>query len=282
VPPSSVRRACTRGGAAGRWRRVLAGLADTPDVAFEVAADALDEGAWRESLWQHAAHGVDTVYRRIDGQCSDFHTRVGTVRYPVARTHSLYSPVSRYYGQALRRLDPLRIAVEESRRWGLRLFGWRRTNNYSGNAVARFYLEHPEWREARADGRPAPQLCFAVPEVRAHKIAILAEAVAYGLDGLLIDTLRHPPMVGYHTLVTGAYRRRYGQDPPRTAEPEALPDRNAARWSVSVPPTSPASCASCGRSWPAPAGPGSPSTSGWRRGGTCTTAPTWRRCWTRG
>jgi hypothetical protein len=221
-----------RGRARPGRRRALAGLADTPDVAFEVAADAFEEGAWRESLWQHAAHGFDTVYWRIDGQCADFHTRVGTVRYPVPRTHSLYSPVSRYYGLALQRLDPLRIAVDESRRRGLRLFGWMRTNNYSGNAVADFYRQHPEWWEARADGRPAPQLCFAVPEVRAHKVAILEEAVAYGLDGLLIDTLRHPPMVGYHSLVVGAYRRRYGQDPPRLAEPAALPDPdvNAARW----------------------------------------------------
>jgi hypothetical protein len=239
VPVAAAAAAAAPAAAGGRVRpgrrRTLAGLADTPDVAFEVAADAFEEGAWRESLWQHAAHGIDTVYWRIDGQCSDFHTRVGTVRYPVPRTHSLYSPVSRYYGQALRRLDPLRVAVEERRRWGLRLFGWMRTNNYSGNAVARFYLEHPEWREARADGRAAPQLCFAVPEVRAHKIAILQEAVAYGLDGLLIDTLRHPPMVGYHPLVAGAYRTRYGQDPPRRGDPEdagadADADADAARW----------------------------------------------------
>ncbi len=210
-------------------RRTLAGLVDTPDVSFEVAADSFREEAWRESLWQHAAHGIDTVYWRVDGQCADFHTRVGTVRYSVPRTHDLYSPVSRYFGLALERLDPLRIAVEESRRWGLRLFGWMRANNYSGNAVARFFVQHPEWHEARADGRPAPQLCFAVPAVRAHKGAILREAAAYGLQGLLIDTLRHPPMVGYHPLVTEAFRERFGEQPPRSLDAPVFLERGDDR-----------------------------------------------------
>ena len=218
---------------AGR-RRFVAGLADTPDVSYELAADSFHEDAWRECIWQHAAHGIDTVYWRVDGQCADFHTRVGTVRYSVPRTHDLYSPISRYYGLALQRLDPLRIAVEEKQRWGVRLFGWMRANNYSGNAVARFFIEHPEWHEVREDGAPAPQLCFAVPEVRAHKAAILREAAAYGLDGLLFDTLRHPPMVGYHPAVVAAFRARHGEDPPRESETrlptERTDNRTGERW----------------------------------------------------
>jgi hypothetical protein len=220
--------------ALARRRRFVAGLADTPDVSYELAADSFHEEAWRESLWQHAAHGIDTVYWRVDGQCSDFHTKVGTVRYSVPRTHALYSPISRYYGLALERLDPLRLAVEESRRRGVRLFGWMRANNYSGNAVARFFVEHPEWHEEREDGGPAPQLCFAYPEVRAHKAAILREAAAYGLNGLLIDTLRHPPMVGYAPVVVAAFRERYGEDPPRAPEArlplERTENRSGARW----------------------------------------------------
>ena len=104
-----------------------------------------------------------------------------------------------------------------------------RANNYSGNAVARFFVQHPEWHEARADGRPAPQLCFAVPEVRAHKGAILREAAAYGLQGLLIDTLRHPPMVGYHPLVTEAFRERFGEQPPRSLDAPVFLERGDDR-----------------------------------------------------
>ncbi|MBI3970332.1 MAG: hypothetical protein HY332_03490 [Chloroflexi bacterium] len=215
-------------------RRYIAGLADIPDVGNDIGADALQEEAWREVVAQHARVGIDTVYWRVDGQCPDFHTRIGTVRYSVPRTHTLYSPRFRTYGRALERLDPLRIAVDEKQHWGLRLLGWMRTNNYSGNVVARFFVEHPEWHERREDGSPAPQLCLAVPEVRAHKAAILREAVAYGLDGLLIDTLRHPPMVGYHPVVVEAYKKEYGEDPPREPESRLLPSwveqRTGERW----------------------------------------------------
>ena len=215
-------------------RRAIVGLADIPDVGNDLGADAYQEEAWREIVVQHARVGIDTVYWRVDGQCADFHTAVGTVRYSVPRTHGLYSPRARAYGRALERLDPLRVAAAEAPRRGLRLFGWMRANNYSGNVVARFFVEHPEWHEVREDGSPAPQLCFAVPEVRAHKAAILREAAAYGLHGLLIDTLRHPPMVGYHPLVVEAFEREFGQAPPR--EPRSLrprhlvDDRSGERW----------------------------------------------------
>jgi hypothetical protein len=211
-------------------RRVVAGLADIPDVGNDIGADAYQEEAWREVVAQHARVGIDTVYWRVDGQCADFHTKIGTVRYSVPRTHSLYSPRARTYGRALELLDPLRIAVDEKRRWGLRLLGWMRANNYSGNVVSRFFVEHPEWHERREDGSPAPQLCFAVPEVRAHKTAILREAVAYGLDGLMIDTLRHPPMVGYHPEVVREFRAEYGEDPPRGPEGRPVQGRSEVRF----------------------------------------------------
>jgi hypothetical protein len=215
-------------------RRSIVGLSDIPDVGNDLGADAYQEEAWREVVAQHARVGIDTVYWRVDGQCADFHSTIGTVRYSVPRTHSLYSPRARTYGRALERLDPLRIATDEAQRRGLRLFGWMRANNYSGNVVARFFVQHPEWHEVREDGSPAPQLCFAVPEVRAHKAAIQREAAAYGLQGLLIDTLRHPPMVGYHPLVVEAFRAEYGEPPPR--EPQTrLPqnrvdNRTGERW----------------------------------------------------
>jgi hypothetical protein len=221
---------------AARRRRIV-GLADIPDIGSDICTDAYHEEAWREIVAQHARVGIDTVYWRVDGQCADFHTTIGTVRYASARVHDVYSPRSRCYGRALERLDPLRIAVDEAAKSGLRVFGWMRANNYSSNVVSDFFLQHPEWHEEREDGGEAAQLCFAVPEVRAHKTAILREAAAYGLHGLMIDTLRHPPMVGYHPLVVAAYRERYGEAPPRDradraprGRPERASDETWARW----------------------------------------------------
>src|SRR5207249_1139695 len=39
-------------------RPFVAGLTDTPDVAYELAADAFHPDAWRETFWQHAVHGI--------------------------------------------------------------------------------------------------------------------------------------------------------------------------------------------------------------------------------
>lgn len=203
-------------------KRFFAGLSDIPVVGHELADEAAIEETWRGLIWAHAAHGIDTIYWRIDGQCSDFHTKIGTVRYSTPRVHNLYTPAARYYGLALRAVDPLKIAVDESKRWGLHLFGWMRTNNYSGNVVSQFFVDHPEWHDVRENGRKSPSLCLAFPEVRAHKISILVEAAAYGLNGLMVDTLRHPPLVHYHPIMIDAFRAEYGEDPPR--EPETQMD----------------------------------------------------------
>lgn len=215
-------------------RRQIVGLADIADVGADIGTDAYKQDAWREIVAQHARVGIDTVYWRVDGQCADFHTKIGTVRYSTPRQHDVYSPRSRCYGRALERLDPLRIAVDEGAKCGLRVFGWMRANNYSGNVVSAFFTQHPEWHEQREDGGRAAQLCFAIPDVRAHKAANLREAAAYGLHGLMIDTLRHPPMVGYHPVVVEAFVKRYGELPPRDrseSAPRGRPERASdGRW----------------------------------------------------
>jgi hypothetical protein len=68
--------------------------------------------------------------------------------------------------------------------------------------TSRFYDDHPEWRIAvgphrdfRANwwSRPAGNLNWAVPEVRAQKFQLLQElATKYDIDGLELDFMRHP------------------------------------------------------------------------------------------
>src|SRR5207245_819002 len=153
----------------GGGRPHVVGLCDIPDIAFEFGVDPDEVDVWTSNLWEHARHGVDTVYWRVDGQACAFHTTIGTWDYPCPRVHSVFTPAGRQFGQFLARHDPLQLAVEEGKRLGLRIIGWTRTNSYSGSVVSRFFAEHPEWHEEREDGKPSPQLCFAFREVRAHK-----------------------------------------------------------------------------------------------------------------
>ena len=59
------------------------------------------------------------------------------------------------------------------------------------------------------------KMCYAIPEVRRYTVGILTDAAAYGLQGLSLGFLRHPPFVHYHPVLVDGYRRKYGRLPPR-------------------------------------------------------------------
>jgi hypothetical protein len=81
------------------------------------------------------------------------------------------------------------------------------------------------------DGRKRPsKLSFASPEVRAHKLALIKEQLAYGVDGLCLDFFREYQMCetiktprvevdengvsvfGYESVMVDAYRKASGID----------------------------------------------------------------------
>jgi hypothetical protein len=123
--------------------------------------------------------------------------------------------------------DTLRQAVDEAKKIGIEFYGWVRINNeqneYKGSGGADgsglfgpttpFHLAHPEKRMIRKDGGMTPRLSFAYPEVRRHKIDIICEVAAYGVDGICIDVLRQPPMVEYDLPLVEEFKSRTGQDP---------------------------------------------------------------------
>jgi hypothetical protein len=55
-------------------------------------------------------------------------------------------------------------------------------------------------------------MCYAVPEVRQERVAILREAAEIGCDGLCLDFCRQPPAVLYHPALVGPYREQTGCD----------------------------------------------------------------------
>jgi hypothetical protein len=76
-----------------------------------------------------------------------------------------------------------------------------------------FAQNHPQWCEIGKNGWLDPsRLCYAIPEYRGERTAILCEAARIGCDGLCLDFCRQPPAVRYHPAFVGPYRQKTGRD----------------------------------------------------------------------
>ncbi|MBI2190902.1 MAG: hypothetical protein HYU36_02815 [Planctomycetes bacterium] len=208
----------------------LSGFNDIPDIAPMTDASDPDPRAYASNIWEHANSKFDKIFWRIDGQCSDYPSKANTMRYVSARVHGVFDPQAKAYGRVLQKVDILETAVQAARKYGVKLYGWMRFNNYAGNVQSEFYRTHPEFWEEWEHGFSGNKLCLAFPEVRQHKIAILVEAASYGLDGLCLGFLRHPPVLLYHPVLVQGFRARHGVLPPR--DPKA---KDPLHWST-LPP----------------------------------------------
>ncbi len=94
-------------------------------------------------------------------------------------------------------IDPFGVLVDRSLAQGFETFVTFRMNDLhmvdmldgQGPYTDAFYRQHPEWRIPGSWG-----LNFAIPEVRAHRLATLEEIVRrYPIHGLELDFLRRPP-----------------------------------------------------------------------------------------
>jgi uncharacterized lipoprotein YddW (UPF0748 family) len=83
---------------------------------------------------------------------------------------------------------------------------------------SRFYQEHPQWRCTDQDGTTVARMSFAVPQVRAHLVDVLREAVHFGADGANVIYARGVPFVLYEKPFSDLCRQRFGKD-PKTLDP---------------------------------------------------------------
>lgn len=121
----------------------------------------------------------------------------------------------------------LRVPLSYARQTGMTLYGRLCMNRHyspGGPHRSRFAQNHPDWCEMRKDGRlDVSRMCYAVPEVRRERVAILQEAAIIGCDGLCLDFCRQPPVVLYHPAFVRPYRDKTGRD----ARSLSLSDRDA-------------------------------------------------------
>lgn len=207
------------------WRRQedrqpiipLSGFVDTYDIGYYYAdAKNPSTAPYRANVWAHRQAGFQKMFWRIDGECSDFPTRTGTVRPVSCWAHGAYEPQAKAYSLMLQRHDLLKDALAAARDYGIELWGWMRFNSYFSGVQSEFFKSHPEMWDRSESGAPIHfRLCMAFPEAQRHKIDILVEAAAYGLPGISLGFLHHPPIFHYHSILVDGYKRRYGKEPPR-------------------------------------------------------------------
>ena len=111
----------------------------------------------------------------------------------------------------------LRTALTYGRQNRLAIYGRLCMNRHYGPAsmhCSEFARSHPEWFEIGKDGGiDATRLCYAIPEYRRERVAILCEAAELGCDGLCLDFCRQPPMVRYHPALVAPFREQTGVEP---------------------------------------------------------------------
>lgn len=195
----------------------LIGMCDFGDDAALSFPRGFEAGS---CVWRHAEAGFDAILWKAYSVRCEYHTRVGEMREQAAGAGG-YS-----LGDCLQHYDTLQQAVDEAHKAGVGIYGWARIANefaprQDGSTHAHpgfmpttnFHLANPDKVMLRKDGAPSPKLSFAYPEVRRHKTAILCEIASYGVDGICVDVLRHPPMALYDKPLVDEFIARTGLDP---------------------------------------------------------------------
>jgi hypothetical protein len=125
--------------------------------------------------------------------------------------------------------DTLAEAVRYGHQIGLQIHAWVSINedDHGWGLRSDFSKQHPQFRWVKRDGRVyRSQLSFAFPQVRAYKLAIIEELLAYDIDGLFIDWIRTGDVrdnpqtdakgvadSGYEAPLVEEFKSKFGVDP---------------------------------------------------------------------
>jgi hypothetical protein len=133
----------------------------------------------------------------------------------------------------LKSWDPLRDAVKVSNELKLPIYGWYTPyeESHYQTTTTSIVRNHPELcQEARDGQRRLSKASFASAAVRAHKVAVVEEQLAYGVNGITLDFFREHHMAsdgkkprvevdahgvciyGYEAPMLDAWRQRYDSD----------------------------------------------------------------------
>jgi hypothetical protein len=187
---------------------------------------------------------VERVYWRVfEGGRASFASKVATVRDGTEAQSFTFPPWRRGFYDFFDHLkytdfDPLAVAVPYAHHLGMEIYAWYTFNEDDhghDQLPSHFSQEHPEFHKVDFQGRVYPgSLDFFFPEVRDYKLAILDELLAYDLDGIMFDILRHNGAFifdpggtyafGYNDPIKQAYKEKTGAEPgpDKNSEPQWL------------------------------------------------------------
>lgn len=156
---------------------------------------------------------VGTVLGLRDGQLLEVYPDNGDRTYSQAMQEMLRTGV-----------NPTKLHIEAGKALGMKVHvsirtaAWEYGPPYEEFFTSPFYQQHPEWRCVDRDGTPVARMSFAVPQVRAHLIDVLREAVRFGADGVNIIYVRGAPYVLWEEPFCALFRERYGAEAREVAE----------------------------------------------------------------
>jgi hypothetical protein len=216
--------------------RRLFGMLDYTDEVFWWGTLESEDDV-RAIVYRHGQAGFGRVYWRAFGSHLD-----NSVALPEAAARWSDDDEKRWckqqncqagwkaYIDLTRKFDPLKVAVEYGSKNGVEVHAWVRFTNFNREPYANFWHDHPEFAvqmlattKDPKTGAPVPLqpyrksayrrvLSLAYPEVRAFYVKFFKEIAGTGTRGILIDLLRHPPIVGYEPIVADAFKKKYGTD----------------------------------------------------------------------
>jgi|OpeIllAssembly_1097287.scaffolds.fasta_scaffold71173_2 hypothetical protein len=178
-----------------------------PEDAVEQCIAAHDAAGIRHLVW---AIGRGTIDYHSHNPA---HTLLGGLGSSIGSED--WSPVIKL----MRQQCTFRRAVAVSRDRDMKFWGRLGMNRHYGNkaylgGTSRFSQDHPQFRERGRSGQEdATRLCYAFDEVQAERLDIIAEVQQLGIDGLVLDYCRQPPITRYHPRWVELFQKSGGEDP---------------------------------------------------------------------
>ena len=191
------------------------------------------EECLRRLVRRCAETGINTIYWRVSatGQVV-YRSKVRTVigEQPERIEGFRLAAVEHL---VLKQCDPPEVVVDEAHKQGMKIYGYVTLfDEYYPGCESAFEIAHPEytWKHRLRDHHIRGLLSYAYPEVRAHRLAEVEELIAYGFDGIYLDTARTHcgiqqivamPLTGgdpyqeygFNEPEVEAFKRRTGVDP---------------------------------------------------------------------
>ena len=168
-----------------------------------------------DCLQAHLDHGIHHVLWALGRSTLDYQSSLPTSTLYAGDTR----PETKVIGDSFREECSLRAALAFAAKHDMVIYGRLGMNRHYGDALggglrSRYIAEHPEWMERHRGGQvDGTKVSFAIPEVRAERVAILLEAARIGAHGLCLDFCRQPPIARYHPQLLDPWLKEGREDP---------------------------------------------------------------------